>query len=254
VRSPPPPPLRTVRAPFNAYGSSIGQRPCVARPGAAPPDHDTTYGTRSPHWPWGRPGHYCGRAGYRNSAGAAPRALPHATDLLCPRAGWLSVHVRQHLREVGSLSRGVISQPLSGPLQAGLRFLPHPLPAAPSARLAAGLPSRENDGLTTLHRRNPRGLGPASTPVAHHLRRMSLKHPVLATHRLVQACQHLWLVIINDAYGGSPGLAVPRAPGPQPPRCWQSRPRLALRPPSLRMRIRCPKGFTPRRCRRRMPR
>ncbi len=129
-----------------------------------------------------------------------------------PRAGWLSVHVRQHLREVGSLSRGVMSQPLSGPLQAGLRFLPHPLPAAPSARLAAGLPSRENDGLTTLHRRNPRGLGPASTPVAHHLRRMSLKHPVLAAHRLVQACQHLWLVIINDAYGGSPGLAVPRRP------------------------------------------
>ena len=59
-----------------------------------------------------------------------------------------------------------MSQPLSGPLQAGLRFLPRPLPAAPSARLAAGLPSREDDGLTTLHRRNPRGLGPAFTPVA----------------------------------------------------------------------------------------
>src|SRR5262249_51633527 len=49
-----------------------------------------------------------------------------------------------------------------------------PFPAAPSARLAAGLPSGEDDGLTTLHRRNPRGLGPASTPVALHLRRMSL--------------------------------------------------------------------------------
>jgi hypothetical protein len=84
VRSPPPPPLRTVRAPFNAYGSSIEQRPCVARPGSAPPAHDTPYGTRSPHWPWGRPGHYYGRAGYRRSAGAAPRALPPATVLLCP--------------------------------------------------------------------------------------------------------------------------------------------------------------------------
>src|SRR3954447_21835539 len=74
-----------------------------------------------------------------------------------------------------------MSQPLSGPLQAGLRFLPRPLPAAPSAHLAAGLPSREDDGLTTLHRRNPRGLGPALTPVALHLRRMSLQHPDLAT-------------------------------------------------------------------------
>jgi hypothetical protein len=75
-----------------------------------------------------------------------------------------------------------MSQPLSDPLQAGLRFLPRPLPAAPSAHLTAGLPSREDDGLTTLHRRNPRGLGPALTPVALHLRRMSLQHPGLATY------------------------------------------------------------------------
>src|SRR5262245_45802932 len=100
-----------------------------------------------------------------------------------PRAGWLSVHGRRHPREVSPLSRGVMSQPLSDPLQAGLRFLPRPLPAAPSAHLTAGLPSREGDGLTTLHRRNPRGLGPAFTPVAHHLRRMSLQHPDLATYR-----------------------------------------------------------------------
>jgi hypothetical protein len=90
-----------------------------------------------------------------------------------PRAGWLSVPVRQHPREGSSLTRGVMSQPLSGPLRAGLRFLPGPLPAAPSTHLTAGLPSREDDGLTTLHRRNPRGLVPASTPVARHLRRMS---------------------------------------------------------------------------------
>jgi hypothetical protein len=100
-----------------------------------------------------------------------------------PRAGWLSVPIRRHPGEVSSLSRGVISQPLSDPLRAGLRFLPRPLPAAPSARLAAGLPSREGDGLTTLHRRNPRGLGPAFTPVARHLRRMNLQHPDLATYR-----------------------------------------------------------------------
>src|SRR3954451_24403779 len=104
-----------------------------------------------------------------------------------PCAGSLTGHVRQHPREVGPLSRGVMSpkaQLLSGPLPAGLRFPPRPLPAAPSAHLTAGLPSREDDGLTTSHRRNPRGLGPALTPVALHLRRMRLQHPDLATYRL----------------------------------------------------------------------
>src|SRR3954447_7533369 len=98
------------------------------------------------------------------------------------RTGWLSVPVHRHPREVRPLSRGVMSQPLSDPLQAGLRFFPRPLPAAPSAHLTAGLPSREDDGLSTLHRKNPRGLGPALTPVARHLRRMSLQHPDLATY------------------------------------------------------------------------
>ena len=107
---------------------------------------------------------------------------PADRSALRPEAGWLSVHGRQHPREVSPLSRGVMSQPLSDPLQVGLRFLPRPLPAAPSAHLAAGLPSREDDGLTTLHRWNPRGLGPALTPVALHLRRMSLQHPDLATY------------------------------------------------------------------------
>src|SRR5437870_5777656 len=63
-------------------------------------------------------------------------------------AGWLTVHVRQHPREVCTLSGGVMSQPVCGPLQTGFRLLPRPLPAAPSARL----PSREGYGLTTLRR------------------------------------------------------------------------------------------------------
>jgi hypothetical protein len=69
---------------FDACSSSIGQRPYVVRPGAVPPAHDTPYGARSPHWPWGQPGRYFDRAGYRRSAGAAPRALPPASYLLCP--------------------------------------------------------------------------------------------------------------------------------------------------------------------------
>src|SRR6516162_1437549 len=100
----------------------------------------------------------------------------------------------------------------------------------------------------------PRGLGPASTPVARHLRRESSEPPDLATHLLVQACQHLWLVLCDGACGGSPGLTVPRAAGPQPPWCWQSQPRLALPLPSRRMRVRCPEGFAPARCQASTPR
>src|SRR4051794_3632500 len=66
-----------------------------------------------------------------------------------------------------------------------------------------------------------RGLGPASTPVARHLRGRSSEPPSLATYLLVQALKHLWLVLGDDACGGSPGLALPRAAGPRPPWCWQ---------------------------------
>jgi len=100
----------------------------------------------------------------------------------------------------------------------------------------------------------PRGLGPASTPVARHPRRVSSEHPGLATHLLVQAYQHLWLVLCDDAGGGSPGLTLPRIPGPRPPWCWQSRLRLAPRPPSRGMRIRCAEGSAPPRCQGRTPR
>lgn len=99
-----------------------------------------------------------------------------------------------------------------------------------------------------------RGLGPASTPVARRLRRASSERPVLATHLLVQACQHLGLVLGDDAYGSSPGLTLPRAAGPRPPWCWQSRRRLTLSPPSRGMRIRCAEGFAPPRCQGRTPR
>jgi len=54
--------------------------------------------------------------------------------------GWFTVHMRRHHREVCPLSRGVRLQPLSGPLQVGLRLLPVPLPAAPSAPLTSRFP------------------------------------------------------------------------------------------------------------------
>jgi hypothetical protein len=72
--------------------------------------------------------------------------------------------------EVGSLSRGVMSQLLSAPLQGSLRFFHPPLPAALSARLAESFPIRESYGLTTFYEKQPSRLGLASPPVAQCLR------------------------------------------------------------------------------------
>src|SRR5271154_2864783 len=63
--------------------------------------------------------------------------------------------------KVCPLSRRVMSPPVSKPLQLGLRFLPHPLPALPSARLTARLPSREQYGLTVFRMCDRNGIGPS---------------------------------------------------------------------------------------------
>jgi hypothetical protein len=144
-------------------------------------------------------------------------------------AGWLTVHARRHPREVCPLAGGVLSQPLSGPLQVGIRFLPPPLPAALSGRLAAPLPvdTGEQRAYHVPRVELLGGLGRASTPVVQHLRVPSSERHNLTTYLLVQACQHLWLVLCDDANGASPGLTLPPDPGPRPPWCWQSPCRLA---------------------------
>src|SRR3954447_346248 len=98
---------------FDACSSSIEQRPCEIRPGAAPLAHDTPYGTRLPHWPWGQPGRYFDRAGDRRSARAAPRALPPASDLLCPPSR-LAVGSRPPTPEGSQLAfaRGDLATPI----------------------------------------------------------------------------------------------------------------------------------------------
>jgi hypothetical protein len=80
------------------------------------------------------------------------------------------------LKQVSPLSRGAKLEPLSDPLQAGIRFLLLPLPAAPSPSLLLGLPPPE---AVALHRvylvsqgahlmaNQTMGLGTFSPPCAH---------------------------------------------------------------------------------------
>jgi hypothetical protein len=90
------------------------------------------------------------------------------------------------LMEVCPLSGGMIlnasfnaSQPLSNSLQIGLRFFHLPLPAVPSASLAARFPlrmniRRENYGLTTFRiNTSSCNLGSTSPPGVRHLRQVS---------------------------------------------------------------------------------
>jgi len=145
-------PLRTVRETFASYSSSLGQRPCEIRPDTAPPADDTSLTGR------GRLIGLEDNLGVTTAepatevisvAGAAPARVIATPRHICdaPCAGWLTVHARRHQREVCPLSRGVMSQPLSAPLQVGIRFLPPPLPATPSAHLATRFPKGRAAGL-----------------------------------------------------------------------------------------------------------
>ena len=73
-----------------------------------------------------------------------------------------SFFVTEDQEEVCPLSRRVMSLPVSKPLQLGFRFLPHPLPALPSDRFTAKLPSREQYGLTVFRMCDQNGIGPSS--------------------------------------------------------------------------------------------
>jgi hypothetical protein len=100
---PAPPPLRTVHAPFNAYGSSIEQRI----------REDTRWSPQAERATWTL---------LRQSR--LPKCFrwrrPHQQRSLRPRrrfcfasyAGWLTVRVHRHQREVSPLSRGVTFSPV----------------------------------------------------------------------------------------------------------------------------------------------
>src|SRR3954453_13203316 len=103
-------------------------------------------------------------AGGRNS-----RARLHR-HLLAPRSGLPGALVTGDPREVGPLSLGVISPDDSTPIRpitGRHSLLPSSFPRRPIGHhLAAGLPRREDDGLTTFHGRITDGAGSASSPVA----------------------------------------------------------------------------------------
>ena len=93
------------------------------------------------------------------------------------------------------------AQPLSTPLQDGLRFFHPPMPARLSACLAACFPSRETYGVAMFrlsHNEWGRRALSTGSVVAHdkEARSPCTRYSAL----LAQACQHLWLVFCDDVY------------------------------------------------------
>src|SRR6266853_5426086 len=64
------------------------------------------------------------------------------THVLSPCRGLTTLLAIRDPAEVGSLSCGVISQPLSDQLPIGICLVRHPIPALPTVCFAADLPSR----------------------------------------------------------------------------------------------------------------
>jgi hypothetical protein len=162
------------------------------------------------------------RTGCRHAlaGGGRTRGIAPPTFLLTLGVGWSRSLVTKDHGEVGSLSGGVMSPRGSTPVRSITER--HSLAPRSHTRSPIGSPcgSRSLAGGLRAYpvaSPKPRGLGPASPPVARHLRGVSSEHPDRATHLLVQAYQHLWLVLIDDAWSGSPGLTRPRTPGPRPP-------------------------------------
>ncbi len=93
------------------------------------------------------------------------------------------------------------AQPLSIPLQAGLRFFPPPLPARPWARLAARFPSRETYGVPMFRLSNIEWGRHALSTGSRHAPDKARKTPCTdSVALLAQAFQHLWLVFLDDVY------------------------------------------------------
>jgi len=125
-------------------------------------------------------------------------------------------HATKDHAEVCPVSRGVMFQPLSGPLQPGIRFLCDPIPAPPTARLAAHLPRGQQYGLTTFPICHTTGLGPAYSPVV--LRR---RIPIIDRDNRPRT---FWLLpnssfgnlIITTFISSSLTLPMPASLAPQP--------------------------------------
>jgi len=164
---PPLPPLRTVHATFTAHGSCNSKLILVL----------TNSALTSAQYYSMQPVYHC----WLRTHTALHRsiAFPHSMGSTC-------LFSENHLTEVCPLSRGMMLQSLSLPLQQGLRFLRSHLPADHSAIVTTGLPSSlwkvwRPTGLPSSVNVTSSDLGPVYPPVELHPCGLSRKKTNLST-------------------------------------------------------------------------
>ena len=201
----PTPPLRTRRASFPAPGSSLEKAPRSTRQRLQPLPSRYGFvlnGRRAPAGPSMMPKH--------TSSKVTAAVSPFRTFL-----------VIQDQSEVSPLSGGAKLEPLSDPLQNGIRFLRPPLPPRPSVnpcRSPSTVPVG-TVGLTTLRTRtSPEGRRPRLSAGSTTSARGELQAPrpdCLPFGSCLSAS--LACSLSRRLNGGSPELAIPLNPSSRPP-------------------------------------
>ena len=142
--SPPPllgaSPLRTGLESFPSSGSSTRERPLEKRGRSRMQKSHTTYAIL-------RGGRFTLPRNDPRQCGRLHQRFAPPSFAIASFVGSTTGLAFEHQREVGSVS-GEVTQPLSAPLQGGLRFLPFPLPASPWSASRLSTSPEERYGLT----------------------------------------------------------------------------------------------------------
>jgi hypothetical protein len=126
--------------------------------------------------------------------------------------------------EVCPLSRGVMFQLLSRPLQPDIRFFRHPIPARPTTFLAVRLPAmfrRQPYGLTTFPACHTTDLGSASPPAVHRRRNLSFEQVIRPHTVWLMPVSSFGTTILTRFISSSLTLTVSASLRSQPLRCWE---------------------------------
>jgi hypothetical protein len=133
-------PLRTGLESFPSSGSSTRERPLEKRGRSRMQKSHTTYAIL-------RGGRFTLPRNDPRQCGRLHQRFAPPSFAIASIVGSTTGLAFEHQREVGSVS-GEVTQPLSAPLQGGLRFLPFPLPASPWSALRLSTSPEERYGLT----------------------------------------------------------------------------------------------------------
>jgi len=137
-------------------------------------------------------------------------------------------------------------QPLSIPLQNGLRFFLVPLPAAPTVSLAVNLPFPAALRAYPVPHLFQSEADPFSSPAARCPRWPSFKESYLTAYHFGSSLSaHLACHVLRRLMKVHVCWSYPLIPSTSPPQCWQISLPLAGWRTEINRRLHCPQSSTP---------